>query len=720
MTRHKSRSTYFSVLLTAVFAAIMIAAIPAIAALTTTTISSTGPLDEIIISNELNCQVGHVDDDAFEFYSPFNPIGACTTQIHVDGVTYGPASIPAGNSPVPFTVVSQSAVTGSGTASDPFKIETVVAVGDTGLSIREVDSYQVGQETYRTDVTVENSSPNSKVVIVYRAGDCYLQGSDAGFGAVDPVSGSVTCVASDDGGLTSGNRIEQWIPLTPGSHYYESSYFNVWSEIAAGNEFPDTCTCDTYLDNGAGLSWSLVVPAGGSVVVSHLTVFSPLGLEPLSLAKTADSATSSPSATNGYSVTINNPNDQVVQVDSITDVLPAGFSYVSGSTSGAFASDPAISGQQLTWTGPIAIPANGSASFDFDVLVASSEGMYLNSVTGSAGSFSVVPTGPTAPITVEGEEPNSPPVVDAGLASSGDEGSAIALDGSASDPDGDGLSLIWSYSAGLDVDAGAMCSFGDLSAEDTTITCTDDGTYTVTLSANDGSNPPVEDTATVSVANVAPSVSIDSPADASSYPLGSVVTVSSSFLDPGSNDTHTCSIDWGDGTVEPGVVTSGDCSGSHIYGSAGVFTISVTVTDDDGGSGSDEIMVVVFDNATKVTGGGFIVDDGRTSFGFVSRNEGGVVSGQLQVRAPGKHRFHGDTVASLVVAGNSATWSGEGRWDGENGYTYEVSVVDNRNGGGKGAKKGPADQFSIVIRDGAGVVVFSASDDLKGGNIKVH
>lgn len=65
--------------------------------------------------------------------------------------------------------------------------------------------------------------------------------------------------------------------------------------------------------------------------------------------------------------------------------------------------------------------------------------------------------------------------------------------------------------------------------------------------------------------------------------VGATVEVTASFTDAGGNDTHTCSIDWGDGTVEPGVVANGDCTRSHAHGSVGVLNLTVTVPDDDGG-----------------------------------------------------------------------------------------------------------------------------------------
>ena len=89
-------------------------------------------------------------------------------------------------------------------------------------------------------------------------------------------------------------------------------------------------------------------------------------------------------------------------------------------------------------------------------------------------------------------------------------------------------------------------------AIDTTITCTDDGTYTATLTADDGVNPTVADSTTVTVSNAIPSVSISAPGDLSVSSVNTAVGVTAPYSDAGVNDTHTCSVDWGDAVITPG------------------------------------------------------------------------------------------------------------------------------------------------------------------------
>ncbi|HEU5307337.1 MAG TPA: hypothetical protein VFW97_08430 [Acidimicrobiia bacterium] len=372
------------------------------AALSNTTISSAGPLTNIYLSNELNCQVDHVGDVDHEFFGDVP--GACGTLIATGGTLYGPSVIPAGGSASPrttYTEVSQSGVTGSGTAGDPFQVVTVVDAGTTGLRLTETDSYIVGTETYRTDVAISNSGGSSQNFILYRAGDCFLQGSDVGFGDLLP-DGSVGCHASDDGGVTPGARIERWIPITGGSSAYEAGFSAVWAAIGSQTAFPNTCLCTDYIDNGAGLSWSGSVAPAGTATFSHFTVFSPTGVTGPFLTKTAASADAAAGAGDSYTITVNNPTGGDVSINTITDHLPDGFHYIAGTSSGATTTDPAVSGQDLTWTGPFNVPAGGTATLTFAVTVSTTPGTYTNSVDGTAAGQIVTGTGPTAPVTVSG------------------------------------------------------------------------------------------------------------------------------------------------------------------------------------------------------------------------------------------------------------------------------------------------------------------------------
>ena len=191
---------------------------------------------------------------------------------------------------------------------------------------------------------------------------------------------------------------------------------------------------------------------------------------------------------------------------------------------------------------------------------------------------------------------NKPPVVTVSNAS-GNEGAAIPISGTATDPDADPLTSTWTVAPAGGVDAGATCAIAAPASLATTITCTDDGTYTLTLTVSDGVNPAVVKTGTLTVANVAPAVAITVPTNGQLFQLADPVNVTASFSDAGTNDTHTCSIDFGDGTIVAGAVVeaagAGTCTGTHTYAAGGTKTIKVTITDDDGGSTTATVTVSI-------------------------------------------------------------------------------------------------------------------------------
>ena len=205
----------------------------------------------------------------------------------------------------------------------------------------------------------------------------------------------------------------------------------------------------------------------------------------------------------------------------------------------------------------------------------------------------------TASVTITVEaEPNTPPSAEANGPYTADEGADVVIDGTAADADEDTLTYAWSAEPGLDVDAGASCAFADAAALDTSVACTDDGTWTLTLTVSDGVDD-VSDTASLTIANVAPTVDITAPADGASVAFGSLVSLSATVADAGANDTLTCFIEWGDDTGEAGVISAGVCSASHTYAAPGEFTITVTASDDDEADGTASVTITVEAEATS-------------------------------------------------------------------------------------------------------------------------
>jgi len=247
----------------------------------------------------------------------------------------------------------------------------------------------------------------------------------------------------------------------------------------------------------------------------------------------------------------------------------------------------------------------------------------------------------------------------------------------------------------------------------------------------------------ITVNNVPPTVgTITAPA--APVQVNTPITTGASFTDPGGQDTHAAVWDWGDGTTSAGTVTetggSGSVSGSHTYAAAGVYTVTLTVIDDDGGAGQSVFQyVVVFDPAAGfVTGAGWIDSPpgayvpnpsltGRAHFGFTSRYHSGanVPTGNTGFRFQAADLdFHSTAYAWLVVGGARAQYRGTGTINGAGSYDFILTAIDGALPGGGGQ-----DKFRIKIFGPGGVVYdnqMGATDAVDpttvigAGNIVIH
>ncbi len=317
------------------------------------------------------------------------------------------------------------------------------------------------------------------------------------------------------------------------------------------------------------------------------------------------------------------------------------------------------------------------------------------------------------------------------------EGEPLTLDGTASHAE----SALWNTGSVI-IDDEASATPG----VDTTLL--DDGSYPISLTAFVAGAADTDET-TIEVLNADPVVElVEGPGGP--VAINTAASVTAIFSDAGLLDTHTAIVDWGDGTVEAASVTptpsGGEADGDHTYAEPGVYTVTLTVTDDDGGIASSRFeYVVVYDPAGGfVTGGGWIdspegayVADpdltGKATFGFVSRYKKGKStpdgSTQFQFRA-GNLKFQSTEYEWLVISGRNAKFKGAGTINGSGNFGFMLTVCDSAVQGN--CQSSDADTFRIKIWDmdaGDGVVYdnqiglpddSTAGTALGGGQVQIQ
>ena len=241
----------------------------------------------------------------------------------------------------------------------------------------------------------------------------------------------------------------------------------------------------------------------------------------------------------------------------------------------------------------------------------------------------------------------------------------------------------------------------------------DNGMYTVRVNFSDDDGGNVSETFAVEVNNVAPTLTLTT--EQFVIDEGDTLTIPQlgTFNDPGYNnplrpdggseETFRYAIDWGDGTpIEtgvlpalvtdggPGVLTTGSLADSHLYADNDVdnrYTITVTLTDDDGGEVTESFEITVLNVAPTLL-----------PISAIDVTSGGDTELTLTFSDPGADEFH-----VLVAWGEDQDVQLDERWVVEavhEGATPTTYVFKHNYSGPPNPNRPSADiPINVVIRD---------------------
>ena len=268
--------------------------------------------------------------------------------------------------------------------------------------------------------------------------------------------------------------------------------------------------------------------------------------------------------------------------------------------------------------------------------------------------------------------PSGRPVADADGPYVVDEGTAVTFDGSgSSDAEGDTINYRWEFD--FDGDNYRWDTAWSSSAT-TSYTWNDDysGDIVLQIVANQLLDI---DTTTVTVNNVAPTIT---SLNGDTIYENDVATVSGTFDDPSSEDTFTVTIDWGEGSPVDYAYPAGSTSFSETHQylddnptstPSDVYTVMVTVEDDDGGSDTESITVTVNN-----------VDPSVDAGGDQTINEGETVNLLGVLTDPGTLDTH-TIIWDCDYFGQFATTLSTSQAYGDNGvFTVTLTVTDDDTG----------------------------------------
>jgi hypothetical protein len=183
--------------------------------------------------------------------------------------------------------------------------------------------------------------------------------------------------------------------------------------------------------------------------------------------------------------------------------------------------------------------------------------------------------------------------------------------------------------------------------------------------------------------------------------LGSTATLTVRFVDPGTGETYTGLVYWGDGTQSAVTVTGAtrQFSVSHRYAGAGCYYVWASVTEPDGRGemvpvptlpNAPDASIVIYDPARTVTGSGKLSSPSdaclvtkacqvasTASFSLSARYAAGATKPTVNFSYTAAGFSFAATSADLLVASQGRlTIRGAGKVNGMSGFSFLLVASD--------------------------------------------
>ncbi len=262
---------------------------------------------------------------------------------------------------------------------------------------------------------------------------------------------------------------------------------------------------------------------------------------------------------------------------------------------------------------------------------------------------------------------NAPPVPNAGGPRAVNEGESVDFDGSgSSDADAPIFFYEWRFPDGTTAE-GSTSNYP----------FPQNGTFAVDLSVTDTAGSIVHDTAVIAVHNLPAAID---PISNQQSAESQAVTFTTTFSDPGVLDTHSATVDWGDGTLpEPAPILEqngvGTVSGTHSYKDDGLYSVTVRVTDSDGDESNTSFDVLVSNLAPTVITATDLTGEEGQSLDFVATfTDAGVLDTHT---ATVSWSDGTQSVGTVVEADGSGTVTAPHVFADNGVYPIRIDVTDN-------------------------------------------